>query len=663
MIVEIAFPVPLHKTFYYRVPQELMNARIEKGMRAMTEFGRRKETGVITAVLVQDGPGIENIGIKTIESLVDAEPLFKDDIVELAYWISGNWGSAIGLVLSAFFTPVKNFSAEPLVPHNADNGFPPSIPAEEKAFKKITDFFDEGERVSVLLTKPGAGKTGLYSNLIRHFSARSGQVMCLVRDAAALNAFREAFSHLFARESVGLWHSGMTAKQKKLAWTGVRNGTVKIIIALRSGVFLPFNNLKLVIAEDEQDRLHVQEEPEPRFNARDVLIKRADFYKAAVVLASPCPSIESYWTAKTGTWNLVETGPAGDSTNNPPEVSLIDMYGYPSKAVSDPLAAKLQKVFENGKKAVLLTSKKGYSAAAFCAKCGHRMNCPGCGISLYVDKNEEGKIILVCGKCGKKYNLPENCPRCSGKIFRHSGAGVKKLEEELKDAFKNAKILRTEADEARKTGKVKNRVGDLTGADFDILITSRFFLKELKIPGLALIGLIDADSMLYSTDFSSSEQVFQTLLECYGLLAGRDDFKTEFVIQTRQPDYYVFSYFPDIDYKKFADFEIETRKKFVYPPFSRILEIALSAGDKKIMNVFFESMFGKILEIKERPGSGITDVFETDARSKFKKPAGLRRIVLKISRGQPVKDIIYELRKIEKPRSAKIEFMAKGSPW
>jgi len=602
MIAEIAFPVPLRRTFYYRVKEEMRDSA-RPGLRARASFGPRILTGLVMAI--HEDPDVDLTGfkeLKSVESLLDREPVFKDDIPLLAAWMQDRWNAPVGLAAECFYGQFLGDFLPPAPDGNAGAVFlenvQPSLLSSELTdiASRLSGFIAEsrspGPVAHVLFGPPQNGRFDVYLELVRKALAGGGQALCLVPDLNLIAPFEERLRGIIKPEALALWHSRLTPKQRRAAWHGVRTGAVRVVLGARSAAFLPFKRLALAIIDEEQDDIYKQEEQEPNFHARELLLKRAAYHGTCLVLASAAPSMEAYAGAQSGrfTWNALPS-PA----LNRPKVTIVDMGKRGWDILSAPLADKLQKTIKEKRQALVLAGRKGFASLTACANCGWIKRCGRCRIPMGIKKDGETSR-LVCWRCGRKEPLPEICPTCSGKVFREGGAGTQKVEAYLKKFLPGAKVARCDGDVVRKSVKDARLVyEEFIKGETDVLVGTRLLARGHNFPNLGVIGVVDSDAALSAADFRASEKIFQTLLEAGSALLETRAPEPEFIVQTRQPGHYVFSVLPELDYLKFAQDELAARKDFFYPPFSELVRISFSSFDAKALTEFSEEAL-KVLD-------------------------------------------------------------------
>ena len=601
MIAEIAFPVPLRRTFYYRVKAEMLGAA-RPGLRVLASFGPRKIVGMIMKLHEDSSVDLSGFReIKSVEAVLESAPVFKDDIPAIAFWMQDRWNSPVGLAVENFFGQfmADAFSQAPAEQVHGSAFLadvqPPllsasliDIAAKLSAFVGVSN---ETGSAHVLFGPPQNGRYDIYLELVRKAVSGGGQVLCLVPDLNLIAPLEDRLRAVFKPEVMALWHSRLTPKQRRETWHGVRTGAVKVVVGARSAAFLPFQQLALAIIDEEQDDIYKAEEQEPNFHARDLLLKRSRYHGTCVILASAAPSMEAYSGVEAGrfTWTDLPR-----PTLNRPKVTIIDMESRRWEMISGPLGDRIMNAVKEKRQALVLAGRKGYASLAVCANCGWIKRCGRCRIPMGTRK--EGEVSrFVCWRCGRKEPMPESCPKCAGKVFRESGAGTQKVEAYLKKLLPGARVARFDGDVLKKSVKDARAVyEEFKKGEIDVLVGTRLLARGHDFPNLSVIGVVDSDAGLSAADFRASEKIFQTLFEAGSALFETQAPHPEFIVQTRQPSHYIFSVLPELDYLKFAKDELAARKDFFYPPFSELVRISFASFDAKAITAFSEQVLAAL---------------------------------------------------------------------
>jgi primosomal protein N' (replication factor Y) len=579
MLAEISFPIPLRRTFYYLLPEEL-ELSAAPGLRAVAPLGKRAAaTGIILRVLPEKDADLTRFKeLKSVTRLLDEDALFPEDAVALADWISARWGSPPGLCLGAFYAHAPSeLPAAPVEPPPALFSLPPE-PPELKDF--IEALSAAGSAAYLLRLAPLERREAVYPSVFgTALKEDSAQGLLLVPDLNFIPPLSAALEAVFPGR-VAAWHARLTPKKRAEVWAGAVSGRFKIVVATRTGVFLPFRNLRLGLMDGEHEEVYRQEEAEPFYHAREVLLRRMRALGGAAVLASPCPSIEAWGAAAAGELKRFDAVPQARLAGPGPDVRVIDMANYPGDILSRPLTDSLLKAVSAGSQALIITARKGYASRLFCANCGWMARCK-CGPGLTLLKDASAAPVLLCRRCGKKEPKPVRCPSCGGKVFRDYGAGTQKTQEAISRLLPRARIARFDGDVLRGSLKaMRAELDAFSKGEADVLVGTRIALRELGAPRLALAAFIDADSDLSSADFRASEKAYRSFYGAWRLLGAGG----ELYIQTRETGHYVFSRLTEMDYPSFADGELAARKDFFYPPFSHIIKARFASVDRRSMD-------------------------------------------------------------------------------
>jgi primosomal protein N' (replication factor Y) len=412
-----------------------------------------------------------------------------------------------------------------------------------------------------------------------------------------------AASHLHQvfGDEVAILHSALSDAERAEQWHRIRRGEARIVVGTRSAVFAPVHDLALIVVDEEHDNSYKQEET-PRYHARDVAIIRAKDARAAVVLGSATPSLESYHNAQSGKYALVELGERIEKRPLP-EVEIVDMRlefqstgkeSVISRALHESITQRLQR----GEQVMLLLNRRGYSPIVLCRTCGDTVQCKHCAISMTHHKRERR---LECHYCGFTQKVPERCPKCGSDYVQFLGTGSERLEELLHQTFPQARIARLDRDTVRGKDDFERVLADLHAGDIDILVGTQMIAKGHDIHGVTLVGVVGADTGLSMPDFRAAERTFQLLTQVAGR-AGRGDAPGQVIVQTWFPDHYSVQFAAQHDYRGFYEKESRYRSWMKYPPFSALANI-LVRSDSLDLAMKWSGTLGRWLE--QHPKEGI----------------------------------------------------------
>lgn len=455
---------------------------------------------------------------------------------------------------------------------------PFTLTAEQTvALKPIQEKIHHDEHdVFLLYGVTGSGKTEVYLQAIASVIEKGKEAIMLVPEISLTPQTVKRFKERFG-EQVAVMHSGLSVGEKYDEWRKIHRKEVKVVVGARSAVFAPFENLGLVIIDEEHESSYKQEET-PRYHARDVAIERAKSYGCPVILGSATPTLESFARAKKNVYKLLTLSQRMNK-NALPAVDIVDMReelrtGNRSM-FSELLFTKLKDRLEKGEQTVLMLNKRGHSSFVMCRSCGLVINCPNCDISLTYHRFND---IMKCHYCGFEEGMPSACPECESEHIRFFGTGTQKVEEELAKILPEARVIRMDVDTTSKKGSHERLLNAFGEGKADILLGTQMIAKGLDFPNITLVGVLSADTMLHLPDFRSSEKTFQLLTQVSGR-AGRHQLPGEVVIQTYTPEHYSIELSAFQDYDAFYEREMHLRRQSHYPPYYYVVLITVSHED------------------------------------------------------------------------------------
>lgn len=411
----------------------------------------------------------------------------------------------------------------------------------------------------------GSGKTELYLYLIKEAIEKGQNALVLVPEIALTPLIIKRISERF-NEGIAIFHSGLNTSEKYDQYRRIVNKEVRIVIGTRSAVFVPLENIGVIILDEEHSESYKQDNA-PSYHAKDIAIFRAKKNNAKVILGSATPSLESKVRALTKNYTLVTLS---KRINNQklPSTEIVDMNeelkqgNYSIFSLS--LLSKIEDRLNKNEQIILLLNKRGYASYVSCRKCHYVFKCPCCDVSLTYHKKDES---LKCHYCGYTQDYPSICPNCGSSSIRYIGLGTQKIEEEIKKRFPDAKVARMDYDSTAKKHSLEKILEDFDNHKYDILLGTQMIAKGLDFPLVTLVGVINADIGLYLNDFRSGERTYQLLTQVIGR-SGRENKKGEALIQTYTPENYVINEAKKQDYNDFFRQEVLYRKERNYPPFS-----------------------------------------------------------------------------------------------
>lgn len=450
----------------------------------------------------------------------------------------------------------------------------PLTPEQTLAITPVLQTIEEDlHKVFLLYGVTGSGKTEVYLQSIQRVLEKGKEAIVLVPEIALTPQMVKRFKGRFGDE-VAVMHSGLSTGEKYDEWRKIQRKEVKVVVGARSAIFAPFENLGIIIIDEEHETSYKQEE-NPRYHARDVAIQRAKKYGCPVVLGSATPALESFARAKKGVYELL-TLPSRMNSGPMPHVEVVDMREELREGnrsmFSRVLMEKLKDRLEKQEQTVLFLNKRGHSSFVMCRDCGYVVNCPDCDISLTYHRFSER---MKCHYCGYESLVPTQCPECQSEYIRYFGTGTQKIEEELGKVLPEARVIRMDVDTTSKKGAHEKLLTDFGEGKADILLGTQMIAKGLDFPKITLVGVLSADTMLHIPDFRSSEKTFQLLTQVSGR-AGRHELTGEVIVQTYTPEHYSIQFAAQQDYDLYYEREMQIRKLHHYPPFYYISLITVS---------------------------------------------------------------------------------------
>ncbi|MFT3948644.1 MAG: primosomal protein N' [Agriterribacter sp.] len=456
-------------------------------------------------------------------------------------------------------------------------------PAQQEALNAVEESFAD-KPVCLLHGVTSSGKTRIYIKLIAEYIKAGKQVLFLLPEIALTSQVIRRLQKHFGGY-IGIYHSKFSQNERIEIWNKIKSGELKVVLGARSSLFLPFSKLGLIIIDEEHDASFKQYDPAPRYHARDSAIYYARLFNAKVLLGSASPSVESYFNAKQGKYGLVELSERYGGVKMP-EIDIIDIKQILVKGkekekviISPQLKVAIESAIEQNKQVILFQNRRGYSPYQVCATCGWIPQCKNCDVSLTYHKLSNK---LVCHYCGSTYPYVTVCGACGNHHFVQRNFGTEKIEEYLDEIFPKVKIARMDIDSVRGKHAHDSLIQLFEQRRIDILVGTQMVVKGLDFEYVSLVGILDADSILSFADFRVNERAFQLMEQVSGR-AGRKDTTGKVLIQVANTKHPVLHFVRMHDYHSFFAAEIEARKNFFYPPYSRVIRVELRHKQKDIV--------------------------------------------------------------------------------
>ena len=420
-----------------------------------------------------------------------------------------------------------------------------------------------------------SGKTEVYFKLIKDVLDAGKNVLFMAPEIALASQLTKRLARKFGIKDVAIWHSSISDGEKYDVWQRLYNNEIRILAGARSAVFAPLQNIGLIIIDEEHEGAYKQTNPAPRYDARVVARRLAQFHQAPLLLGSATPDVSTYYFAQNNNNIFQMLKRFNNAPLAKPEVINMQEYGKAAyrSIISKPLQTEIKEAVENGKQVILLMNRRGFSTYTQCKACGTVVECPDCSIPMVW--HADGKK-LKCHYCSKEMSFPDFCPQCGSDALSNSGSGTQKIEILVKELFPDYRVERIDSDILTKKNAHIELLSKFQKGEIDILVGTQMIAKGLDNPNVTLVGVISADTGFSVPDFRASERGFQLLTQVAGR-AGRGEYKGKVLFQTYNPDYYAFQTAKSQNYDKFFETEIKARQEFDYPPFSQIIRLILSS--------------------------------------------------------------------------------------
>ncbi len=454
---------------------------------------------------------------------------------------------------------------------------------QQVAFDAICNSFETKNTV-LLHGVTTSGKTEIYMRLIDETLRKGKQILYLVPEIALTTQLTARLKTVFG-EKLGVYHSRLSDAERVEVWNNLLGDEAcQIIIGSRSALFLPFENLGLVIVDEEHDASYKQSDTAPRFHTRNAALVLAAQFGAKTILGSATPSIESYCNALSGKFGLVELKSRYAQVESPEIVPVNLSEAYRKKQMtghlSDFLVEKINETLARGEQVILFQNRRGFAPYTECSECGWVPRCPHCDVSLTYHKAFNKQ---TCHYCGYTLTMPDVCPDCGKPALKTHGFGTEQIENEIAEIFPNARVGRMDLDTTRTKKAFANIIERFENQEIDILIGTQMVAKGLDFSGVGLVGILNADNLLNYPDFRAHERAFQMLTQVSGR-AGRSVRRGLVVLQTSQPEHPVIQEVVRGDYRAFFEREMAERRQFNYPPYCRLMQIVLKHRDAQTLN-------------------------------------------------------------------------------
>lgn len=554
---------------------EKYKPKVTKYIRLQSEFLQQQQLSELLELLSR-APKQRELVLQYFQlQATEKKPISVKKLIE----ISGAGQAAVkSLVDKAVFEEYHLSEDRVRFEKSEDSGFELSDP-QQIALNEIKDSFEK-QSVSLLHGVTASGKTEVYIKLIEEYIQSGKQVLYLLPEIALTVQLVSRLTAYFGNQ-IAVYHSKYTNNERVEVWQQVLQNSekAKIVIGVRSALFLPFSNLGLIVIDEEHEQTFKQFDPAPRYHARDAAIVLAAAHRSKVLLGSATPSLETYYNVQSGKYGLINLTERYGKVLLP-EVFLVDLKDkYKRKRMkghfSDTLIEAISESLSLGEQVILFQNRRGYSPFVECMTCGHVPQCPNCDVSLtyYKYKNQ-----LRCHYCGYSIANPTHCHACQSVDLSTKGFGTEQIEMELRELFPEKNIGRMDQDTTRGKYGYEKIIDAFREQEIDILVGTQMLAKGLHFDNVTLVGIMNADNMLNQPDFRSHERAFQMMMQVAGR-AGRSEKKGKVMIQTYNPYHNIIQQVTTNDYMGMYKEQVYERHNFKYPPFYRLVKLTLKHRD------------------------------------------------------------------------------------
>ena len=580
--------MPLRRHYDYVIGEPFNHVEFLPGMRVSVPFGRRKEQ-VGMALAVSDRTALRPGQLKSLGNVIDYEPLFSQRHFELLCWAADYYhypvGEALFSALPALLRQGKGLSGQDGEALTAstesvieNRGFDLN-PQQIQAIDAITANTD-AHGAHLLQGVTGSGKTEVYIEVVRRVIAQDRQALILVPEIGLTTQFIDRLRQRLPVD-IRVQHSALSETERLRNWLAAKNGTAPVIIGTRSAVWTPLKSPGIYVVDEEHDTSYKQDSGF-RYSARDIAVVRGKFDSVPVVLGSATPSLETLKNVKTRKFSQ-QNLPARASGAASPEIRIINLRNETlSGAVSKTLLDEISATLDRNNQVLLFLNRRGYAPVILCHSCGWYAECSRCSAKMTFHKD---KRCLMCHHCDSRRALPAECPDCNQDELIEVGHGTQRLDRTLAEHFPGANILRIDRDSTRRKGSMEKMIREITTGDADILIGTQMLAKGHHFPRLTLVGIIDADAGLLSTDFRASERMAQLIVQVSGR-AGREDRPGAVYIQTHFPVHPLLQTLVTRGYAGFAGLLLSDRRNTHLPPYAYLALLGAEATSRETAEKF-----------------------------------------------------------------------------
>ena len=577
--LEIILNLPINQgfTYSYIPPTDEKPELVPMiGKRAEIMFGNKKTEGFIIGITneIPKTCTMDASKIKPIKRVIDKEPLFGEELIEIANWISRYYLCTLGEAVFSMIPSGRRESSAGGFGFEDEIAQTPKNELSDEQKKCVEDVLCSTYKYHYIYGPTGSGKTEVFLSLAEKMLEQNKGVIYLVPEIGLTGQVVQAVTQRFGKTAAVL-HSGLTPSQRLKEWNRIMHKEARVIVGARSAVFAPVPELGLIIIDEEHDGSY-KSGNNPRYHARQVAMHRCSNLKIPLIMGSATPSVEAWYGMNTGTivrHTLTKRLAGGEM----PHISCINLRNYRTEgSISEPLEKQIHSVLERGHQAILFLNRRGFTHFFSCNQCGYELVCKNCSVPLTYHKTENR---LKCHYCGWSITPPQSCPSCGSVDIGSSGFGTEYIEAETRAKFPNAKIVRLDTDALKNKEQLLSTLNDFRNGKYDIMLGTQMVAKGLNFPRLELVGVILADAGLHMPDFRAGERTFSLITQVAGR-AGRYFKDGKVVVQTYSPTLEPVKYACHNMVEDFYEYELEQRKFMEFPPYSRLLRLVFRSYNK-----------------------------------------------------------------------------------
>ena len=591
--LEIILNLPINQgfTYSYTPPQDEKPELVPMiGKRAEIMFGNKKTQGFIIGITdeIPKTCTVDASKIKPIKRVIDKEPLFGEELIEIANWISRYYLCTLGEAVFSMIPSGRRETSAGGFAFEEELGSIKHIELSDEQKKCVEEILKNSTVQQVQSSKnlsqslyhyiygpTGTGKTEVFLSLAEKILEQGKGVIYLVPEIGLTGQVVRSVMERFGNTAAVI-HSGLTPSQRLKEWNRIMHKEARVIVGARSAVFAPVPELGLIIIDEEHDGSY-KSGNNPRYHARQVVMHRCSNLKIPLIMGSATPSVEAWYGMNKGSiirHTLTKRLAGGEM----PHISCINLKTFKTEgSISAPLEKQINYALSRGHQVILFLNRRGFTHYFNCNSCGYELVCKNCSVPLTYHKNENR---LKCHYCGWSIIPPSSCPSCGSVDIGSSGFGTEYIEEETKSKFPNARIVRLDTDILKNKEQLLSTLEDFKNGKYDIMLGTQMVAKGLNFPKLELVGVILADAGLHMPDFRAGERTFSLITQVAGR-AGRYFPDGKVVVQTYSPGLEPILFACQNKVEDFYNFELEQRRLLEFPPFNRLLRLVFRSFNRK----------------------------------------------------------------------------------